>query len=153
MSSTRPSSKELSSLASRRRASSRSPAASAPSGNRDVTPSLTPVERGAQAASAMLQGQMFGKAIGGGGSQVRSLVVRTCSQIPRQFFPRQSQNARVLRRMGVSLYCLQRRRWFRVVRFAVVSSRASTIRSVQRMDALSRRMPRSTSSFARTEYF
>ena len=66
MSSTRPSSQDLSSLASRRRASSRSPAASAPPGDRDATPSLPPVERGAKVASSVLQGQMFEKTVGGG---------------------------------------------------------------------------------------
>ena len=86
MSSTRPSSKELSSLASRRHASYRSPAASAPSGTSDDTPSITPGDRGAKAASSVLQGQMFEKIVGGGKSGEKSrrpnLFTDTTSVLP-----------------------------------------------------------------------
>ena len=86
MSSTRPSSQDLSSLASRRRASSRSPAASAPPGDRDATPSLPPVERGAKVASSVLQGQMFEKTVGGGKSGEKprrpNLFTDTTSVLP-----------------------------------------------------------------------
>ena len=72
MSSTHPSSKELSSLASRRRAASRSPAASAPPDTSDATTVSMPVDRGAKAASSVLQGQMLVNTVGGGESQVES---------------------------------------------------------------------------------
>ena len=96
MSSTRPSSKDLSSLASRRRVSSRSPAASAPPGDHDAAPSLPPGSHGAKVASSVLQGQMFEKIVGGGKSGEKSrrpnLFTDTTSVLPETKLDRNPRN-------------------------------------------------------------